>query len=92
MGWWKIADVETGQISQEMPSGHPGEECSLVNAIPGRDAAEDYYNGDGPADIMSRAIKDIIEQYKEAWGRPPYLEELEAANFTMNPRRKSDKE
>lgn len=50
MGWWKCN--EGGGIDWEnKPTGHPGEH-SLINAIPDRDSAEDYYNGDAPADAM----------------------------------------
>ena len=50
MGWWKCN--EHGGIDWEnKPTGHPGEH-SLINAIPDRDSAEDYYNGDAPADAM----------------------------------------
>lgn len=48
MGWWKCNDG--GGIDWEnKPTGHSG---GLINAIPDRDSAEDYYNGDAPADAM----------------------------------------
>lgn len=73
MGWWKMNCQ--GGISAERPTG--AGECSLVNAIPGRDTTEDHYGGDGPADIMDAAIANIIKEYQEEWGRPPYIEELD---------------
>lgn len=49
MGWWKCN--ENGGVNfDEMPTGH--QENDLNNAVPGRDTTEDFYNGDGPADIM----------------------------------------
>lgn len=36
------------------------------------------YLGDSPADIMDQAIKDIIREYETAWGRKPYMVELQA--------------
>tara|TARA_Y100000034_G_C6791253_1_gene354293 strand:+ start:84 stop:341 length:258 start_codon:yes stop_codon:yes gene_type:complete len=40
------------------------------------------YNGDGPADIIDNAIKEVIKEYEEAWGRKPYIQELQAVwNF-----------
>ena len=39
---------------------------------------EDYFNGDEPADVMSRALREIDAVYREAWGRPPAEEELRA--------------
>ena len=38
---------------------------------------EDMFNGDTPADIFDVAIKQCIDAWKEAHGRPPYTEELE---------------
>jgi hypothetical protein len=44
----------------------------------------ELFNGDRPADIVQAAIYGITKEYEEAWGRPPYLEELEAAiDFVM---------
>jgi hypothetical protein len=49
MGWWKCN--EHGGIDwSTTPTGHSA--TSLINAIPGRDSIEDYYNGDAPADAM----------------------------------------
>lgn len=78
MGWWKIdPDAGTGQIDcNNPPSGH--QEGELINAIPGRDTTEDYYNGDGPADIMGDALDRIAEEFQRKWNRPPYLKELKA--------------
>ena len=40
------------------------------------------HNGDGPADIIDNAIKEVIKEYEEAWGRKPYIQELQAVwNF-----------
>lgn len=39
-------------------------------------------NGDGPADIIDNAIKEVIKEYEEAHGRKPYIQELQAVwNF-----------
>ena len=39
-------------------------------------------NGDGPADILDNAIKEVIKEYEEAHGRKPYIQELQAVwNF-----------
>ena len=97
MGWWKIENIETGQIARTHPSGHPGnplpgQDRMVINAVPGRDAIGDYYNGDGPADIMDQAIDDVCRTYKREWNRPPHLEEIEAViNFVMNPMRNGKK-
>ena len=34
--------------------------------------------GDGPADIMDDAIEAIVTQFREAYGRKPTRDELEA--------------
>jgi len=66
MGWWKIKNVETGQIDFDQS---PTDEKIL-------------YNGDGPADIMGPALDTIADMYREAWGRDPKLDELQAVfNF-----------
>ena len=103
MGWWKIKNVETGQIAwkprekgvvpiENIDSLRVEDICDeidVVNAIPGQDSEKEYYNGDGPADIVGDCIDKLIESYKETWKRPPYIEELEAAiNFVMGPYRK----
>ena len=93
MGWWKIKDVESGQVDFKHKA--PGVSTELVNAIPGQETDEDaLYNGDGPADAMADALDKISEQYETAWGRPAKKEELTAAfNFVCNGRfRKKDKE
>ena len=42
-------------------------------------------NGDGPADILDNAIKEVIKEYEEAFGRKPYIQELQAAwNFSTS--------
>ena len=83
MGWWKIRDVETGQIAYGLPSGHPAD--APVNAVPGRDDPQDQYNGDGPADSLANAIKQVENEYQQAWGRLPFPAELRACfNFVFN--------
>ena len=86
MGWWKVTDVATGQISCDLPSGHPGKDTdSPVNAVPGRDSPDDYYNGDGPADALGAAMKSIDKQFLEQWGRLPFPPEMRAClNFCFN--------
>ena len=37
------------------------------------------YNGDGPADILDNAVQEVIKEYEKAWGRKPYIQELQAA-------------
>jgi len=79
-GWWKIKDVESGQIDWNQP-----DKKGLINAIPGQDESKKLYNGDGPADVMGGAFKEIEKQYKEAWGREPTSEEVQAVfNFCFN--------
>jgi len=82
MGWWKIKDVESGQIdgSHKCPTNP-----QLVNAIPGCETEDALYNGDGPADLMSPVLNKINKQYEEAWKRPARPEELQAVfNFCFN--------
>lgn len=44
-----------------------------------------FYNGDGPADIMDRALDKIAYQYMESFGRWPHKGELLAClNFCSN--------
>lgn len=91
MGWWRISGPDGGLSFDVPPSGKP-EGSGLLNARPGRDAQEDHYNGDGPADLMGAALNDIAHLYQEEWGRPPFLEELEACfNFVLGPHRDSGK-
>jgi hypothetical protein len=74
MGWWKCN--EKGGIAWDnLPSGHPGE-TALINAIPGRDTTEDYYNGDQPADIMDRSIAKLASALKNK-EKPDYDQCLE---------------
>ena len=85
MGWWKIDSVETGAISCKLPSGHPGDDKTLLNAVPGRDAPGDLYNGDGPADVMGAAVKAVDDLFRAAWGRPARPDEMRACfNFVFN--------
>lgn len=74
MGWWKCN--EKGGIAWGTPpSGHPGEN-SLINAIPGRDTTEDYYNGDQPADAMDHSIAKLASAFKNK-DKPNYEECLD---------------
>ena len=80
MGWWKINNPEEGRIDWDWKRP----QNTFINAVPGKDDTELLYNGDGPADIMSPALKAIIHQYVDAWGRPPKLDELRAVfNFCL---------
>ena len=82
MGWWKIKNVETGQIDfdHKRSTGH-----QLVNAIPGEEVEDALYNGDGPAYLMGAALRKISYQYESAWKRPAKKEELLAVfNFCCN--------
>lgn len=80
MGWWKIKDVETGQIDFEAETA-----ARTANAIPGKENVDCLFNGDGPADVMSRALHKIRGQYEQAWGRSAKKEELTACfNFCCN--------
>jgi hypothetical protein len=86
MGWWRIRNVESGQVdaTHTCPTNP-----KFVNAVPGAETEENQlYNGDGPADTMGDAIQKIAKMYIDAWGRPPRVEELEAVfNFVFNPYR-----
>ncbi len=83
MGWWKIDD-ESGGIGNCLPSGHPGK-GALCNAVPGRDDPEDQYNGDGPADVMGKAIREVDKLYEDTWGRHARPDEMQACfNFVRN--------
>jgi hypothetical protein len=79
MGWWKIRNVETGQIDfkgVEVKADAPVEE-QLQGQL---------YNGDGPADVMGDAIRKIAAMYRESFGRGPKADELHAClNFCTNP-------
>jgi hypothetical protein len=57
MGWWKIDNVEHGQAD---PSLSAMRGYGLAAAMPGIDHAENYYNGDGPADICSVWLREIM--------------------------------
>jgi hypothetical protein len=155
MGWWRVRDVETGQIDWTVPTqpicDDTGQIGQLVNAIPGESHIECHFNGDVPADLITFGLnrvelllaidgqdvnKKILEplffdgpgykgaeyipqdiswesfkkalqqnddvqtivgltwlmiraEYKEAWKREPYPEELRAVfNFCTNGRYK----
>lgn len=64
MGWW-LCNENGGINWGNKPSGHAG---GLINAIPGRDTTEDYYNGDAPADAMyvtTAVLKELFgDNYK----------------------------
>ena len=82
MGWWKVKDIETGQIDF-------GHKCptnpQFTNAVPGQEAVDSMYNGDGPADLMGLVLRKIDGQYKDAWKRSAKKEELLAVfNFCCN--------
>jgi len=82
MGWWKIKDVESGQVDfdHKCPTNPV-----LTNSIPGSETEDAMYNGDGPADLMGSVLRKIDAQYREAWGRPARKEELTAGfNFCCN--------
>ena len=74
MGWWKINC--RGGVSESTPSGKPGD-CSLLNAVPGRDTPEDHYGGDEPADAIQRAVDEVMAIWRRDWNREPYIEELD---------------
>lgn len=88
MGWWKSDGPETGMVSKQLPSDHPGKDAPVVcNAVPGRDSPDDCYNGDGPAEIMGSALATVNKEYENAWGRPAMADELRACfNFCLNGR------
>ena len=82
MGWWKINNVECGQIdfSHECPTNP-----TLANAVPGYDKKDALYNGDGPADLMEPVLRKISKQYEDEWKRPAKPDELRAVfNFCLN--------
>ncbi|MCK5016626.1 MAG: hypothetical protein KAS32_06070, partial [Candidatus Peribacteraceae bacterium] len=86
-GWWKIKDVESGQIDWDQPEKEGG----LINALPGSDDLEVLYNGDGPADVMDAAVDKITTLYQDAWSRGPTIRELRAvANFVINGRERGN--
>lgn len=49
MGWWKCN--EHGGIDWDART-HSRVHGGLINALPGMDTIENFYNGDGPADAM----------------------------------------
>lgn len=77
-GWWPMSP--TGGIDWD--NSGPG----LVNAIPcsEQDQAK-LVHGDGPADIWGGALDRVEEQYQSAWGRKPFIEEVQGGlNFSFN--------
>lgn len=86
MGWWRIDNVERGQIDFERVLKEKSERPYSANVRPGADDPSAMYNGDGPADVMGDALRRIAEMYKEVWGRGPKADELHACvNFCANP-------
>ena len=80
MGWWKIADVETGMVDFKAKTA-----AQTANAVPGHEDTECLFNGDGPADIMGDTLRRVSALYQSAWGRPAALDELRACfNFCLN--------
>lgn len=76
MGWWEVKDVETGGLSPTMPDKETGLGPGTRDVI---------YNGDGPADLMDVALRDISKLYKAAWKRKATKDELRAVfNFCCN--------
>ena len=89
MGWWHINKF--GGISKTPPTG-ACEGTPIGNAIPGRDSPEDHYGGDDPADIMDATLRRLADCWQKAWGRPPYIEELEGVfTFCIGPHREAGK-
>ena len=85
MGWWRVTDFETGGISCDLPSGHPNDGKTVINAVPGRDPSDDCYGGDMPADVMDQAIKTINGIFANTWHRDARPEEVRACfNFCFN--------
>jgi hypothetical protein len=70
MGWWKVSSVENGGIDWGHNRG-----SGLGNATKG-DHTENYYNGDGPADVMGFAMDAV-----ESLGIPLTRQILEDAFF-----------
>ena len=82
MGWWKIKDIETGQI--DFDHKYPTNP-QFTNAVLDHEETDSLYNGDGPADLMGPILRKISEQYENAWKRPAKKEELMAVfNFCCN--------
>jgi len=97
VGWWRMRDVETGQIdfAHRGPAGGP-----LANVVPGVDDGSVHgeggscalYGGDGPADAMDKTLRWIDGLYRAAWGRPVQADELRGMfNFCLNGFQKQQK-
>lgn len=71
MGWWKIRSVDSGGIDWDWKKGN-----RLVNAIPGSDSPDFYYNGDGPADILGLAVRRIEVEFAEELKLKPTREDF----------------
>ena len=78
MGWWLID--ESGSIKDF----EDGRECQ--NAIPEKDDSKSMYGGDVPADIMGKAVSEIVKEYEAAWKREPsFLELISCLKFVTAP-------
>ncbi|MBT7082273.1 MAG: hypothetical protein HN929_12560 [Chloroflexi bacterium] len=75
MGWW-YAEKPGGGIDFDRSSKKADARGSnLINAFDD----DGPIGGDGPADIMDRAIDDIRMAFRGTWDRDPTLEELDLA-------------
>lgn len=82
MGWWKIKDVEHGQIDWNQLDK---KEDDLINATHSKDNPDSLYNGDGPSDVMGDAFDEINQLYQNTWDRDVTVNELKAIfNFVLN--------
>ena len=59
MGWWRI-NGSSGQINWD--KSDKGKWAELHNGVPGKDPAENYYNGDEPADILDKVISTLLDK------------------------------
>jgi len=79
-GWWNMKSPDEPGVNFDFHK----DKDQFANAIPGEDDENLLYNGDGPADILSAAIHDVIDEYINEWNRPPKFEEIMGAfNFVM---------
>lgn len=61
MGWWRI-DGATGAPNWNAAPKHSRDGAFLQNCVPGRDSAENHYNGDEPSDILDKVLNTFIER------------------------------
>jgi len=82
MGWWKVKDIESGQIDfDHICPTNP----TLTNVVPGKEKEDAIYNGDGPADLMGPVLRKISDLYQVSFNRPAKKEELISVfNFCCN--------